>query len=187
MWYPGISGGVDAIGYAYSDDEGINWTKGGNNPVASRGASNTADPDFSGIGDVTSVIPTGDVLVSVFGQFNLDAGYAENPSRGIGMGIVPRVTDSPVRSARFYDKDSTQAYTSLGDGIVAESEFTLAFRFRAFGTGRDRVHTIYAEEAAFNIQCYVRITTAGKLTAWYRTPSGIAGGRRGVAHRRACA
>ncbi len=169
----GVSG-EQAIGWLYSDDDGITWTEGPN-PVAERNTS--AGSPTRGIGDVNSVFADDDILFVTTGIGNT-TDYATNPPlRGIGAYITPYRKVNPARTGKFYVRTSSARTEFTGKtGVLSQSTFTVCGRFRAFRLDRLQPRHIYTENAAFNIEHFVRIengASAGKLSLWYRTPSGI--------------
>ena len=163
---------VDAIGYFYSDDFGLTWTQYGSNPILSRGAAGSFNVD--GTADVVQAVDDGDVLFVTYGVDNITDYPSNPPMRGIGAAITPYRKSRPFRTGKFY---LPSAYTSVtGAATMSSLVWSVCGRFRAYRLDRTQYRQIYSEQAAFNIQMFIRIqggggADAGKLMAFFRTPT----------------
>jgi len=173
-------GSITAMGYYYySDDEGGTWIQGGNNPVAETGTVAATDADFTSIGDVVNAFPNGDVVVIFYGVSNLNVAYPNNPMRGVGMGVVPLISESPAKLAKFYYPGGNRSLTTVPGHLLNQALFTLCVRFRAFAVNRNTYREIYTEQPAVDKQLFFRIiggggADAGKVIFYFRIGATIA-------------
>lgn len=171
------------IGYFWSDDNGATWTEYGSNPVNSAGASGEVD-DFTA--DVLQGAHDGDVFFLTAGTFS--GSYATNPPlRAQMMYITPARVTTPRRRGKFY-VGSTARTAITATSVLSNDVRTVLIRFRAYRLQRaaPQHRHFYAETAAFNEETYWRIeggsgVDAGKLTGWFRTPTGFTSGLTSLA------
>lgn len=171
MWYVGqSSGSVQTTGYAYSDDKGVTWTRGANNPVL-QGNAEADSPDTGGAGDTLEATHDGDkVIVTYYGiTMSGYTGAGGSPIRSICAAWLPlKQTSVPAKPGRFYQPgDKTALAASLT--LLDNATFTIAVRFRCYED--DTFRHFYTEDAAFNKQVYFRLQSSGVIKCWFRTPT----------------
>lgn len=170
LWYVGNDGSFDAVGYAHSDNLGVTWTKGGSNPVLTRNGE-VDSPDAGGAGDVLDAVNDGEKIIVTYGADTL-AGYTGAggvPIRCICAAWLPYVADVvPAVPGRFFVGTDRVSMANTVD-TLDQTAFTIAARVRTYEHNTFR--EIYTEEAAFNESCYLRVTSAGVVNGFYRTPT----------------
>ncbi|NIR31670.1 MAG: hypothetical protein GWN84_20630 [Gammaproteobacteria bacterium] len=174
------SGGVTSFGYYYSDDKGVTWVEGANNPVALTGTSAANDPDFSSIGDYMSVLPYGPVAIVNYGLSNLDVAWPGNPLRGRGAGVVPIESENPAIPARFIGPDTGAAWSGIPASpadLRNDTTWAIMAEFEAYPVGDFCVIFTIGPDASvfesFKHELFFRINNVGEGEAWFRTPTGF--------------
>lgn len=167
---------VNRILYAYSDDDGETFTFDPTDIILDTnpgGAPN--DPDVA-VGDVVSgLIDEGLVIVGC-SNFNLASydGDAVGRLDGRGFYWLPcEAASAPTRPGRAYTSKVAESRQTMNvaASLLNSSVFTVYAEFKV--PPGNTYREIYTEQAAFNINIFLRLQDDGQMQAWYRTPTGI--------------
>lgn len=175
MWIVGTAtGSVQSLGYVYSDDRGVSWTEGANNPVLVKNPE-TDSPDSGQVGDVLDVVHDGDKVFVVYGG-SVSSGYTGTggvPLDGISAAYLPRRVNSAASPARFFSAATDRVTLPTSVTLFDNAVYTLVARIKVV---RDDTGSrlIYGESLAFNKEVNYRINATGKLEMLHRTPAAFA-------------
>jgi hypothetical protein len=175
IWYVGSdSGGTQRVLYAFSDDWKT-WSRNQADVISSKSATST-EPDFTAIGDTLRHIRDDGILLFTQRAQNISTYVADAFGRIETRGLhwMPdQAVLQPTRPGRAFMNylGATREYSQVPPAakLMNSSVFTLWVDFRCPPGNTTR--EMYRETAAFNQLCYLRLTTAGKVDAWFRTPT----------------
>lgn len=178
LWVPGVSTNAayaaGCIGYFYSDDDGVTWTQGANNPVLI-GTGNSADPDQN-VGDCLTCFRDGPDLMLGYMGFNSTYNPGGTRFEGRVRGILAQAASAPTSAARSGwgapASGRHQVQVPNTGSILGKSVFSVLVRAKL--PQHNTYREMYTEETAFNQTMYFRVNTAGQLDFQFRTPTAIA-------------
>ena len=178
-WYVGQStGGVQAIGYAYSDDwttaSTPTWTRGANNPVR-QGTNASTDPDWA-IGDDVSVVPEEDIVWLETEGANFSGSFSPNPLDGRACFWHPHLRSASYTYTRkgrcFTTQTNWEAIQApSGNYTLDQTVSSIYIEFKlppnSNGSSSPPSRMLWVEDGGiFSKAVQVAVNNAGKLTGF---------------------